>query len=331
MVRILITGATGFVGSHLIPELERVLGNDAAIVATAHDGKLMPDGSSAIPLDVTDDDAVDRAVVELMPSHVVHLSGVTSVTDVSADTKAAWRVNTFGALTVAEAILRRAPHCVLVFAGSGLIYGETAKAGHPLNEQAVLAPTDDYAVTKAAADLALGALTRRGLRSIRLRLFNHTGPRQSEGFVVPGFAAQIARIEAGLQPPVIRVGNLDAARDFLDVRDVATAYALTVLRSQELAPGLILNIASGTPHTIRSVLDQLLTLSRVPIKVEVDPARLRPSDTPLYVGDAAAARKLLGWQPRHAFSETLKSVLEYWRQSVSAPRRGSIAARIDSL
>jgi GDP-4-dehydro-6-deoxy-D-mannose reductase len=321
-MRILITGATGFVGPHLIPELRRVLGDDAMIVPTArHAGRLAGLGEAA-PLDVTDENAVDRAVGDLAPTHVIHLSAVSSLLQAGADTKAAWTINTFGTLNVADAILHRAPWCWLIFAGSGHVYGDTAKSGRPLDEAALLAPNSDYSMTKAAADLALGALTGRGLRSIRLRLFNHTGPGQSEAFVVPSFAAQIARIEVGLQPPVIRVGNLDAARDFLDVRDVASAYALAVLKSAELDPGLVLNIASGTPRTIRSTLDELLALSPAPITVELDPSRMRPSDTPVFVGSAEAARQRLGWVPRHFFSATLSEVLAYWRRRVQAAGGG---------
>jgi GDP-4-dehydro-6-deoxy-D-mannose reductase len=323
-MRILITGATGFVGPHLIPELSRVLGGDAVIVPTARHARRVPDLGEAALLDVTDEGAVDRVVGDLAPTHVIHLSAVSSLLQAGADTKAAWTINTFGTLNVAHAILRHAPGCWLVFAGSGLVYGDTAKSGRLLDEAALLAPNSDYSVTKAAADLALGALTGRGLRSIRLRLFNHTGPGQTEAFVVPSFAAQIARIEVGLQPPVIRVGNLDAARDFLDVRDVTSAYALAVLKSAELDPGLVLNIASGSPRTIRSILDELLALSPTQTTVEADSSRMRPSDTPVYVGSADAARRWLGWAPRYSFSATLAEVLAYWRRRVHAAVRGTM-------
>jgi len=317
-MRILITGAGGFVGPHLVRECATRLGAEASIVATTPTGGPVAGIGNTQPLDVTDDGAVEQAIGDLTPTHVVHLAAVSSLTGASSDVRTAWRINTFGTLAVAEAILRRAPHCQLIFAGSGLVYGESAKCGQPLDEACLLAPNSDYAATKAAADLALGALAVRGLKAVRLRLFNHTGPGQGEAFVVPGFAAQIARIEAGLQPPVLRVGNLDAVRDFLDVRDVAAAYALAVRRAADLPAGVILNIASGVPRSIRAVLDGLLALTPVAIDCQTDTARLRPSDTPVYVGDAALARRVLGWQPRHDLAATLASVLAYWRSTIGA-------------
>ena len=234
-----------------------------------------------------------------------------------ADPQNTWRIHVQGALNVAHAILDNAPDCWLIHVGSGLVYGESAKPGLPLDENTLLAPIDDYGVTKAAADLALGALSRRGLKCIRLRPFNHTGPGQTEAFVVPAFAMQIARIEAGLAPPVIRVGNLDAERDFLDVRDVAKAYALVALNSDDLAPNTIFNIASGIPRRIGDILDQLLAQSSVKIVTEQDAQRLRPSDLPRIVGDASRARTRLGWAPEHPFEETLAAVLNDCRARVA--------------
>jgi GDP-4-dehydro-6-deoxy-D-mannose reductase len=319
MLRILITGATGFVGPHLTLKLGHALGADAVILPTAVSASDSRAVGKVASLDVTDEAAVDQTIANLKPTHIIHLAGVSSPSQASIDPRTAWTINTFGTVNVAHAILRRVPECWLIFAGSGHVYGDTAKSGRLLDETSVLAPNSDYAVTKAAADLALGALTGRGLKSVRLRLFNYTGPGQTESFVVPGFAAQIARIEAGLQPPVLHVGNLDPARDFLDVRDVTTAYTLAILKSSQLNPGVVLNIASGTPRTIRSILDELLALSPVSIKVELEPSRMRSSDTSVYVGSAEAARRLLGWMPRHPFCTTLASVLAYCRGSIGAP------------
>lgn len=319
MLRILVTGAAGFVGPHLIPYLSHALGTDAVVLPTAMHQRRSPALGEVQPLDVTDEEAVDRAIANFKPTHVIHLAGISSPSRASIDSSAAWAVNTFGTINVAHGILRCAPKCWLIFAGSGLVYGDTAKSGRLLDEACLLAPNSEYSVTKAAADLALGALTSRGLKSLRLRLFNHTGPGQTEEFVVPSFAAQIARIEAGLQPPVLNVGNLDVARDFLDVRDVTSAYTLAVLKSAQLDPGLVLNVASSIPRTIRSVLDELLALCRTSIAVVHDPSRTRPSDTPIYLGSAETARRFLGWAPQHPFLTTLAEVLGYWRATVGTP------------
>ena len=155
---------------------------------------------------------------------MVHLAAIPTIAGAVADPAAAWRVNVMGTLDLARAIHQYAPECTLIFAGSAEAYGATARQGVPLKETDPLQPLNEYAATKAAADLALGALAANGLRVIRFRPFNHTGPGQTDEFVVPAFASQIARIEKGAQPPVMMVGNLDAQRDFLDVRDVVDAY-----------------------------------------------------------------------------------------------------------
>jgi GDP-4-dehydro-6-deoxy-D-mannose reductase len=214
-----------------------------------------------------------------------------------------------GTLNLAHVLLKRAPDCWLINVGSALVYGESAKAGRALDENALLAPLDEYSASKAAADLALGPLIRSGLKCIRLRPFNHTGPGQSEAFVVPAFAAQIARIEARLTPPIIRVGNLDAQRDFLDVRDVANAYALVMKNLERLESGTVLNIASGIPRRISDILASLIARSRVEISVEQDPMRQRPGDLPILLGDASRARRLLHWKPEYSFEDTLTALL----------------------
>lgn len=314
---VLITGANGFVGPHVADALRRLLGDRVSIVATSK----IPGANASLgeikSLDVTNAQAVADAVTAVSPSHVLHLAGIAAVHSANADPERAWAVHVFGALNVAEAILRCAPHCAMLFVGSGQAYGATARSGAPLDERAVLAPTNSYETTKAAADLALGAIAERGLRVVRLRPFNHTGRGQSEDFVVPSFATQIARIEAGRQPPVLRVGNLASERDFLDVRDVADAYALTIVKSAELTPGTILNIASGEARKISDLLSRLIALSGEKIEIEIDPAKLRPSDTPRYVGDASLARRLLSWLPVRSIDDALHEALQDSRRRVA--------------
>jgi GDP-4-dehydro-6-deoxy-D-mannose reductase len=149
-----------------------------------------------------------------------------------------------------------------------------------------------------------------GLKVIRTRGFNHTGPRRGHVFVTSNFARQIARIEAGLQEPVLKVGNLEAVRDFTDVRDMVRAYWLAVNKA---TPGEVYNIASGVPITIRELLDRLLALSTAKIKVEQDPARMRPSDVEILIGDFSKFRNETGWEPQVPFEKTLQDTLDYWR------------------
>ena len=317
-MKILITGATGFVGRHLVARLQETGVGTSELFATAMSAFEDPQLGIVRALDVTDKAAVELLISGVNPTHVVNLAGLAATAHASANAWLAWQVHLFGALNVGHAILNHAPRCVMINISSGQVYGGSGQAGRSMDEATLLVPTNCYEVTKAAADLAIGALTLKGLASIRFRPFNHSGPGQTEDFVMPSFAMQIARIEAGLQAPVVRVGNLDAERDFLDVRDVAEAYALGLAKSADIAPGTILNVASGVPRRIQSVLDGLIALSRVPITIETDPARMRPSETPRFVGDASLAKRLLGWSPALAFEATLAEVLDNCRARVAA-------------
>jgi GDP-4-dehydro-6-deoxy-D-mannose reductase len=304
--RILLTGAAGFVAGHLIPRLR----------AAFPDAELTLAGVGAVALDVTDANAVDALVREVRPDACVHLAAVATVPAARHDPGHAWRVNLHGSLALAAALLEHSSNCVLLYVSSGEIYGKSFRAGIPLDETAAAAPMNAYAATKAAADLALGAMAGDGLRVIRLRPFNHTGPGQSADFVLPAFARQVARIEAQLQPPTMHVGALDPRRDFLDVRDVCEAYVACLERADAIAPGTIFNIASGTPRRIGDILQQLLDLAGVTAKPEIGAALLRPSEIPIAAGNANAARVALGWHAAIPWQQTLREVLADWRQRV---------------
>jgi GDP-4-dehydro-6-deoxy-D-mannose reductase len=317
MDRLLITGCDGFVGRHFLSRLRQDPLSNTRILATT--GPRQSDASlEHTALDVTDESAVETCLRTFEPTHVLHLAGISSPPYVSRNPQIAWQVNTFGTLNLARAIQAYCPKCFLVFVGSGLVYGTTARAGLPIREDALLAPDSEYAVTKAAADLGVGFLAEKGLRAVRLRPFNHAGPGQVETFVIPSFAAQIARIEAGLQPPEIKVGNLDVERDFLDVRDVVESYIAVIRRSDMLAPGQIINIASGVPRKVGDILYQLLARSPAKITVKQDQSRVRGNEISRYVGDPSLAQKLLQWTPSCDFDSTLADVLTDWRQSVAS-------------
>jgi GDP-4-dehydro-6-deoxy-D-mannose reductase len=321
-LKVLVTGGTGFVGGHLIVALDKVLADGSEIVVgtSRHEGP-QAGGSNplartpvrVVELDVTDPAQVSTVLRAEQPTHLVHLAAVAAVTAASRDPRLAWNVNLNGTLNVALAVADECPGCRILFSSSAEVYGTSFRAGIPLNESALLQPANPYASSKAAADLMLGQMALQGITIARLRPFNHTGAGQNEQFAIPSFAAQIARIERGLQEPVIRVGWLDSIRDFLDVGDVADAYVRTIQLADTLPSGCIMNLSSGVGRRIGAMLDSLISLSDTRIEVVPDPARFRPTDTPSVVGDSRLARKLLGWKPERDIDETLLSVLNYWR------------------
>jgi GDP-4-dehydro-6-deoxy-D-mannose reductase len=312
--RILLTGAAGFVGRHLSAHLARTF-PAARLLATSESGH-----PGITPLDVTDAAATRAIVEEFHPDAVVHLAAVAAVPEANREAERAWLVNFGGTRTVARAVLHAAPEASFLYVSSAAVYGRAFRAGLPVAESAPLEPLDTYAATKAAAEMALSAMAAEGLRLIRVRPFNHIGPGQSPAFAIAAFARQIARIEAGLQPPELAVGSLAAARDFLDVRDVCAAYAACLGRAQTLASGLAINLSSGIARRIGAVLDELLALARVPIAIRTDPARLRPDDLPLSLGDPALAARLLGWQPEIPWQTTLADILADCRhRAATAP------------
>lgn len=310
--RILITGAHGFVGRHLVRRLADVSPDAELVLADRHAGPAPLRGRS-VTIDITDTAAVEKLIAAEQPSHLVHLAAIAAVTEATGDAKQAQAINFGGVRNVALAIIRSAPACRLLFCSSAEVYGSSFKAGYALDETAPLQPVNAYGAAKAEADSLLGEMARDGLKVVRLRPVNHTGPGQGTQFVVPDFSSQIARIERGQQPPVIRVGNLSNSRDFLDVRDVVDAYAKTLLAFDDIPNGCAMNVASGSAIVIRTVLDHLLALSSRPIEVKEDPALFRTSDTPVVVCDSSLARRLLAWQPRYHFADTLRDVLDYWR------------------
>ncbi len=311
--RVLVTGAGGFVGGYLLEALSRHYPG-RRIVGTS----LGPEsGSPLVPLDVTDAAAVRRLIGDIRPDLCIHLAAMASVDLSFQRARAAWDVNLGGTLNVAEAVLEFAPTCRLVFASSGEVYGLSFADGEPASEQTILSPANPYATAKAAADLALGEMALRGLRVIRLRLFNHTGPGQTEQYVLPRFAAQVARIAEGLQEPVIYTGALDRWRDFLDVRDVVNAY---IAGAQAPEDGFHVNICSGIPRRVGDILDELMEVARVSAQVVQRVSEVRRTDMRCAVGSPQRAAVLLDWRPRIAWEETLSSLLTHWRQKAAHSR-----------
>jgi GDP-4-dehydro-6-deoxy-D-mannose reductase len=304
---VLVTGASGFVGGHLLSAL-RDRFPSVAVVGTSLAG-----GSRLCSLDVTDAEAVRMLVGRVRPDACVHLAALASVDQSFSAPRAVWEVNLCGTLNVADALLDLVPECRLVHASSGDIYGLSFRDGEPVGEDTPLSPASPYAVTKAAADLALGEMALRGLRVIRLRLFNHTGPGQTERYVVPRFAAQVARIAEGVQEPVIYSGALDRWRDFLDVRDVVDAYLAAVGSPTD---GLCVNVCSGVARCVGDILATLIEMAQIKADVIEHVSQARRTDIRTAVGSPLRAAATLGWRPRREWSETLRDLLDYWRRHV---------------
>jgi GDP-4-dehydro-6-deoxy-D-mannose reductase len=303
-LKVLITGAGGFVGGHLTAAL-RVNHPSWALDA--------PGGSAGV--DVTDAQAVDRWIRDAQPDIVVHLAAVAAVTASVKDPRLAWRVNLDGVLNVVLALQQHAPAAHLLFTSSAEVYGQSLESGLPVDEFALLQPVNPYAASKAAADILVRQAAAGGLSATVARPFNHTGAGQSDAFVAPNFAAQIARIEAGLQAPLIEVGSLDDERDFLDVADVVSAYRVLLERREDPGVRTVFNVASGTAVRIGDLLEGLLSESSTKIEIRVDSGRLRQTPIPRVVGDASRLRAL-GWAPKAPLRETLARVLRDQREAI---------------
>ena len=313
-MRILITGATGFVGTHLRRYF--LAHTDWDITGTSYpDAPPSPENARRETLrflDLRDADATRALLSAQRPDYVIHLAAQSHVPTSYKDPWGTLDNNIRGQLNLLEACvaLELAPRTLVI--GSGEEYGRANADELPLTEDHPLRPENPYSVSKVAQDvMGYQYFVSFGLPVIRMRPFNHVGPGQSARFVLAAFAKQIAEIAAGKQAPVMHVGNLEPARDFTDVRDVVRAYHLALTRS---TPGEVYNVASGTPRTIQSLVDRLLALSSAAIRVEIDPERYRPADVPIIYGSAEKLRRDTGWQPEIPFDQTIQDVLEEWRK-----------------
>lgn len=318
---LLVTGGSGFVGHHLLEALAQI---PAVKVHTAdRSARQRPISNSGLhtahTLDITDRNAVDRLVSEVKPQVIFHLAAQAHVPTSFADPDGTWAVNLHGTLHLLRAVTQHCPGTTFINVASADPYGASFRAGKAVTEQTPFLPLNPYAASKAAADLAAyQEAATSGLRVIRARPFNHSGPGQGEGFVLPGFAAQIARAEAGLQEPVIHVGDLSAERDFLHINDVVAAYVLLAENAAHLAPGSAFNIASGHSWQIGDLLHQLIDRSFTRITVKPDPSRLRPSDIQRVCGSHGALTRAVEWRPKYSTEALLDDVLTYWRSEVAA-------------
>jgi GDP-4-dehydro-6-deoxy-D-mannose reductase len=317
-MRVLITGFTGFVGSHLADYL--VARGDVEVFGT-HRWRSRLDNVEHlrgrvqfVECDLRDGGAVRRVLREVRPDRVFHLAAQSYVPTSWLAPAETLTGNLGAQLNLFEAVRDLELPTRIHIAGSSEEYGLVHPDEVPIREENPLRPLSPYAVSKVGQDLlAYQYWQSYRLHVVRTRGFNHTGPRRGEVFVTSNFARQVAEIEKGSREPVVRVGNLDAVRDFTDVRDMVRAYWEAL---EQGAPGDVYNICSGRGYTARQVLDILLGLAHVKVEIREDPARMRPSDVALLVGDCSKFRKITGWEPTIPFEVTLKDVLEYWRQRV---------------
>jgi GDP-4-dehydro-6-deoxy-D-mannose reductase len=306
----LVTGAAGFAGSHLVDQL---VADDVDVVAWHRPGGHDPRhvaGTRWQAVDMLDSGQVGQAIAAIRPAVVFHCAGAANVGQSWNSTPQTLRINVIGTHHLVEALRLAAPEAKLLITSSAHVYGPSPE---PISEQHALRPDSPYALSKVAQEL-VGDGDRGRSPAYIARPFNHIGPRQDPSFVSAAFAKQIAQIEAGLIPAELRVGNIGAWRDLTDVRDTVRAYRLIVDGG---VPGRPYNICTGTAIPVQALLDMLLAAARVAVRVVQDPARYRPNDSPLLVGDPTRLKTELGWMPRFSMEQTARDLLEYWRANVT--------------
>jgi len=324
MATTLVTGAAGFAGSHLLDLLvadatagDRIVAwrrpsSNNSPVAQSLTAATQPTQAAVEwgAIDVLDRAAVRAAIGRLRPDAVYHCAGAAHVGRAWDKVEATFAINVRGTHHVLDALARENVTCRVLIPGSALVYTPADRA---LNEEDPLVPSSPYGVSKLAQEM-LAAHAGSGVDVVVARAFNHFGPRQDPLFAAAGFARRIADIERGAWEPKISVGNLDARRDLTDVRDTVKAYRLMIQRAEA---GAVFNVCSGTAITIRELLDTLIARARMPVTIEVDPARMRPNDTPLLLGDPSRIREAVGWTAAIPIDRTVDDLLDYWRNRQS--------------
>jgi GDP-4-dehydro-6-deoxy-D-mannose reductase len=308
---ILVTGAGGFAGSHL---LELLAGDDVAIVAWHRPGGAPAAAAPSVrwaAVDLLDRGAVREAIARTRPSAVYHCAAAAHVGRAWDSTESTLAVNVLGTHHLCDALRREDLRVQFLIPSSAMIYRPSSDA---ITEDDPLVPPNPYGLSKLAQELLALRSIPDGIDVRVARAFNHIGPRQDPFFAAPGFARRIADIERGRWAPEISVGNLDAQRDFTDVRDTVRAYRLILERG---VAGRPYNVCSGRAVTIRHLLDLLIARARCPVTVKVDPARYRPNDNPILLGDPSRLREELGWTPEIPLERTVDDLLEYWRGKTS--------------
>lgn len=313
--RALITGITGFVGSHLadllLKEKFEVFGL-ARWRSKTENIEHIKNKLHLVEADLLDAHSLQRAMIDIRPDFVFHLAAQSFVPASWTSPAVTLETNIIGSANLFEAVRTAQINPAIQIASSSEVYGLVKPDEVPIKETNPLRPLSPYGVSKIAMDfLGYQYFKSYGMKIVRTRGFNHTGPRRGEVFSESSFAKQIAEIEKEKREPVILVGNLEAKRDYTDVRDMVNGYYLAACKGE---PGEVYNICSGRTVQIGAVLDTLLKMSKAKVSIKQDPARMRPSDVPILLGDNTRFKRQTGWRPKISFEKTLKDLLNYWRE-----------------
>lgn len=303
-MKALITGSEGFVGRYLRAELEA-----HGYTVTGLD---LQAGPQTLAVDLLDAEATLDAVRTTAPEVIFHLAG-------QADVGKSWRIpgktialNEIAAVNLLEAVRAVCPECAVVLVGSSDQYGSLREAGASVSEETKMQPMNPYAISKAAQEqLGMAYAKSYGLRVCMTRSFNHGGAGQRPGFMIPDFVSGIVKVERG-EADAVSVGNLTSRRDFTHVKDVVKAYRLIAEKGK---PGEVYNVGSGVTYSAQEVLDKLIGMAKCPVTVRQDPARMRPSDTPVVCCDNRKLKQDTGWEPELGMEEILKETLEWYRSN----------------
>lgn len=311
-MRALVTGACGFVGGYLARHLTECA--DTVLGTFLHERPILPCESTQ--LDISEPSQCLEVVSSFKPEVVYHLAGMAFVPDAEKNFAKALSINVAGTYNMLAASHALGLPVKFVLVSSAQVYGKIEPKDLPLSEKTALSPIDNYSISKCMAELVCERFRFNSkVQTIIMRPFNHIGAGQRVEFAVSSFAYQLAEIAKKTRPAVLKVGNLDAQRDFTDVKDIVRGYRLAAVKGQG-----IYNLCSGKPISMKSVLEQLIQVSGLSITIEKDTERMRPADTPILYGCAAKAKHELGWQPEISFQDSLQAIYKYWLDSSTLQR-----------
>lgn len=308
-LKVFITGASGFVGKHLV-DLLATRGH--CVFAGIHQAQaIFPQTVKVVPFHLSDHQSFNKTLKEIQPDAIIHLAAMSKINDSWNDPAYTFTFNTVATIQLIQAAHRAVPQAKIITVGSSEEYGLTGLTGTSLTEDHPCQPQNPYASSKLAmGQVALQLAQKNQQTVIHVRPFNHFGPEQPKGFVISDFASQIVQIEKGLTKPIVQVGDVSAIRDFTDVRDVVNAYLL--LLENEVKTG-IYNICSGTSRSVKDCLDELVNVASIPIQIIEDKSKFRTLHVPVFLGSSQKINKAVHWEPQIPFRKSLQDTLQYWR------------------